>query len=214
MVSTDHTIAVVAHVSRADAAERLAAAVAAGYIHYDDGTLGCNASHRNTWSWHAANTTTEWSVTLEDDALPVDGFTGQLSAALAVAPAPIVSIYLGRQRPPQWQDRIALATAEATRVAAHWITGATVLHAVGIAVRTDLLPAMLAHAGHQLPADEAVTAWARHHGHRVAYTWPSLVDHADQPSLVRHRDGDVRLPGRIAWRTGTCSDWTPVAVPL
>ena len=209
-----HTVAVVAHLDRLTAAERLVEQIGAAYVHYDDGSLGCNESHHRTWMWHRDNTTTEWSVVLEDDAVPVNEFAEQLDMALDVAPASIASLYLGRLRPPRWQTRIQSAIANAVVADAHWVVGTHLLHAVGVAIRTDLLTAMRSHAGHQLPADERITAWARHSGLPIAYTWPSLVDHADGPTLVLHRDGKPRTCGRVAWQTGTRGAWNSERVSL
>lgn len=213
----NHTIAVVAHVARAEQAHQLATHVDAKFINVDDGTLGCELNHRQVWLWHIANTRTEWAINLEDDALPVEGFTEQVEQALDVAPAPIVSLYLGRHHIPtlDWEKRKQQAIANIGD--AHWLTTNMLLHAVAVAIRTDILPQVIAHTMRLpdfLPNDEAISHFAMNNGCPIAYTWPSLVDHRDQPTLFRHHDKMDRPPGRIAYHTGTRTHWTDKAVTL
>ncbi len=205
-------IGIVAHTSRAAAAKKLAAATNADYLSVDDGTLGAEGNHRATQT-HLAGIPTTWTVILEDDAQPIDGFRHHLEQALLMAPSPIVSLYLGRQRPPHWQKRIAAAVAEANTTSASWIISGHLLHAVGYAIRTHLLPSLLAHHSPR-PVDEHITSWAKQYGHTVAYTVGSLVDHADWPTIVAHRDRQPRRPGRTAWQLGGRNEWTTRAVTL
>lgn len=202
-------IGVVAHASRAPAAKALAREVGATFVSIDTGgILGCDGNH-NLVQRHLAGLPGDWSVVLEDDAVPVDGFGDQLVAALEVAPTAVVSLYLGRQRPPQYQRRIEIATGLADKMGAHWLTSSRMLHAVGYAVRSDVLPALLDFDS-GLPADEHIGVWASGHlgAGAVSYCWPSLVDHADWPSVTAHPDGQVRLPGRRAWRVGSRDVWS------
>jgi hypothetical protein len=153
---------------------------------------------------------------MEDDAVPVDGFTDQAEQALAVAPEPVVSFYLGRGRPVRWQqERVSVAVALAEQQDPHWFTCTHLLHAVAVAIHGDLVEDWLdwAHTS-TLPIDERITAWCLTRDHRVAYSWPSLVDHADGPSLVRHSTGNPGAGPRIAWRTGTRHTWTPAATRM
>lgn len=207
------SVAVVAHLDRLTQTEALAAHTKAGYIAYDDGSLGAEGNHRRAWEWHRDHTTTTWSVVLEDDAVPVDDFTTQLEQAISAAPTPIVSLYLGRSRPPHWQGRIHQATEQADQADACFITNTHLLHAVGVAIHTHLLHDLTAvHTNY--PADQHICWWARDRKHRISYTWPSLIDHQDGPTLIHHPDGVTRTPGRIAWRTGTRTHWTNTTVSM
>lgn len=209
------TIAVVAHTTRNVTAEHLADTVNAQYVAIDDGTLGCERNHLRCWQWHRDNTRTEWAVVLEDDAQPAQGFTQQLDAALHVAPTPIVSLYLGTSRPPQWQPRINTAVATADNQSASWIVGPQLLHAVGVAIRVGHLPALCSWLRRtRCPIDQAISAWAVTKQHQVGYTWPSLVDHADTDTVAQHHDGAPRTEPRKAWRTGTRDTWTARTVEL
>jgi hypothetical protein len=202
-------IGIVAHADRKGMAEDLATKVAADYINIDDGTLGCNGNHLHVWDWLATNNPDEWSVVLEDDAIPVDGFREQLEQALKTAPTPIVSLYLGTGRPPHWQPRVDLAINNANHADAHWIITKELIHAVAIAVRTDLLPFTDLPSK---PIDDAISAWAQHHHHKVGYTWPSLVDHYDGPTLIERPER--WLARRVARWAAVRPQWTARAVTM
>lgn len=221
----DHQVVIVGHYARRHQAWKLFEEVNATRMFMDDGHLGAGENHLNAWHWLSKNNLRNWSVVLEDDALPVPNFREQLQMALAQASkdAVVVSLYLGRSRPPQWQDSIA-------RVIAHpadpcWFFARDLLHHVGVAIRTHELPVMV-HGVHQVlrhyPIDEAIGRWAGTQTMNevpIAYTNPSLVDHRwDQPSVITERmhDGhvdatdrpiDPKAP-RKAWRVGGRTNWT------
>ena len=209
-------IGIVAHTARLTQAEHLADLVAADYISVDDGTLGCNGNHKKVWTW-LNNHTDEWAIVLEDDSLPTPDFRDQASQALAVTPSPVVSFYLGKHHMPtldiERDKQQAITKAQAAD--AHWITSRQLLHAVAVAIHKDHIAAMLAHITQLpelFPIDEAITHWATSNTIDVAYTWPSLVDHADHPTLFRHLDKLPRPPGRVAYTTGGHDTWTDRAV--
>lgn len=205
-------IGVVAHTSRAPQAKALAKQVQAAFISIDNGILGCDDNHEAVQN-HLANLPSTWSVVLEDDAQPVDDFRQQIEACLPLSPSPIVSFYLGRKRPPQWQHRICKALAHAKTRDAHWAISTHMLHAVGYAIRTDLLPSLLSHTT-ALPVDQHIGHWGRQYGHTIAYTLGSLVDHTDLPTTVQHPDRQDRDAGRKAWTVGGHHRWTTESVTL
>ena len=209
------SIGVVAHTARAEQAHLLMESVGAAYMSVDNGALGCERNHHKTWKWLAEHNDRDWVVVLEDDAIPVEGFAGQLDTALENAPTPIVSLYLGRKRPPHWQNAIEKATTKATETGACWITAPQLLHAVGVAVRTELITDMLdATAKSVRPWDYRIGEYARHIDEQVSYTWPSLLEHADGETVTKHEDRQNRIPGRKAWWTGTREVWTPEQVTM
>lgn len=185
--------------------ERMASAlyitVDADFMSIDNGKLGCRGNHLQAWQWHLEHPG-EWALTLEDDAMPVEGFYEQARDALAAAPTPIVSFYLGRGYINDTYTAAALHNAEA--FGAHWLVGPGPRHAVALAVRGDLVEPMVAEMSRsRLAVDEAMGTWVRRNGHEVAYSVPSLVDHRDTPSLVtRYR----RTP-RVAWKVGAREQW-------
>lgn len=212
-------IGVVAHTARAQQAHQLMEQTGAAYMSIDDGTLGCNRNHKRVWAAVANYSTDDWCVVLEDDAVPVDDFTTQLPQALAMSPAPIVSLYLGRHHIPtvDWEKRKKHALAAADTADAHWLTTNYLLHAVAVAVKTSYIPTMLHHLNQLpnfLPIDEAITHFAHNYNLTVGYTTPSLCDHADQPTLFRHYDKLDRPPGRVAYHTGTRPTWNNKAVAM
>lgn len=205
-------IGVVAHAARRAEAFALFNQVDAHYLSVDDGTLGCEGNHR-TVIGKLRDFGTEWVIVLEDDAQPVDDFRHQLEQALAVAPAPIVSLYLGTGYPHAWQDRIRRAYRDRLGNA-HWLTCDRLLHAVGYAIRTELLPIKLDDG---MAIDHALSNWATRESHTVGYSVPSLVDHADTEPVTttnRYGDRDPRDRPRKAWRTGTRNHWTSRAAEL
>ena len=205
-------IGIVAHTARAAEAKALNRAVKADFVSIDNGQMGADNNHYTVQGLLAEFPST-WSVILEDDAQPVDEFRAQAQGALIMAPAPIVSFYYGMQRPQHWQRRMEKALTEANAYNTNWIISTHMLHAVGYAIRTELLPSLLRHESN-LPVDQHIGDWARRYGHTIAYTNPSLVDHLDIPTIVDHPDGQPRRPGRKAWQVGTRTHWTTEAVML
>jgi hypothetical protein len=207
------SFAVVGHHARIVEATSLAHSIG-GVVTLDDGSIGASGNHLRAWD---ATTTlpSDWACVLEDDAVPVDGFVEQAERALACTPERVVSFYLGRSRPPRWQERIAPAIRHADRAGSCWITTVHAIHAVAIAIHADLREDWLDFARtNPLPIDERMSAWCVAREHRVAYSWPSLVDHADGPTLIEHRDARPRDVPRVAWRTGTREYWTTAGVSM
>ena len=203
-------IAVVADERRGDMGSKLTDTVGADHLSVDDGTLGCSRNHLAAWSALAESMGPEDShaVVLEEDAVPVDGFREQLVSALSVAPASIVSLYLGTGYINDCRTKGVLAAADA--IGAHWIvTNGIVHHAVALAVRRELVLPMIGSVGEFGAIDGQLSRWARRNGHAVAYSSPSLVDHCDEPSLVSRN----RRAERKAWRVGGNDPWNQIAFP-
>lgn len=198
------TTVVVAHTARQAMADSLAADVGAAHVCLDDGTLGAEHNHRRAWDWHNTHTRDGFALVLEDDAVPVPGFRDQLTAALDAAPAPIVSLYLGTGHPRQHQPLIERAIVAAGHDV-DWLIADHLLHAVAVAIRADLLPIAL----DDRPTDEAISAWARARRHPIAYCWSSLVDHADEPSVITARaDHRTDTRPRRAWHAAPHQHWS------
>lgn len=215
-----YTIGVVAHVDRAEQARYLARTVRAAYLSIDDGEHGCERNHALTWKW-LAGYPTEWAVVLEDDAIPVDGFLPQLTAALNTAPSRIVSLYRGHNVNNVVFEKAGLAACErADERDACWIMADQLLHAVAVAMHTDLIGDMLNHIDrlpNDFPADERLSHFARSAKIKPAYSWPSLVDHADNGTVIHkhHRRDKLHRPkGRVAYRVGSRTAWTSDTVTL
>lgn len=182
--------------------ERLAGLVDADFLSVDDGSLGCTQNHARAWRQHAERPA-DWSLNLEDDAVPVEQFRDQLEQALEVAPTPIVSLYLGGGYIGDSLTTALLARADAT--GAHWaVTNGGILHAVALAVRREILIPMIEYLGSRTRAvDAMLSSWAQRNSYDVAYSIPSLVDHADEKSLVTK----YRRSPRRAFLTGRRDEW-------
>lgn len=201
-------IGIVAHTSRAEQAHRLAETVGAVYTSIDNGRLGCNRNHHKTWTWLLQHNNSDWITVLEDDAKPVPNFRQQLAETQKTSPSPILSLYLGKKRPPHWQEAMKAATEKADKADACFITAPLLLHAVAVTIHKDIISDLLPAIEHTTrPWDYAIGIWALQHHEPVSYTWPSLCDHKDGPTVAKHPDRKPRPPGRTAWRTGTRTIW-------
>lgn len=226
-------IAVVAHPKREKMAHDLARKVNADVICWDVTRAGAEANHLQAWRW-LAELPTEWGVVLEDDVIVCEDFTDQLTQALRVAPTSIVSLYLGRGRPPHWAESVAKVVASDVS----WLTAPALLSAQGYAMRTSFFAQHRLVAGrverNGYPIDEAITSWISHVRNPlcdVSYALPSLVDHRDGPTIVEHWDGPrngltalvaddcdpsgANLPEiRKAWRFGAHNNWDSTSIAL
>lgn len=189
-------IAVVAHHSRRERAERLAKAVGATAGFVDDADRGPAWGHIQ--ALEAAAGTGGHLVVVEDDALPCVEFAHQVGDWIARYPDDMISYYLGKIRPPQHQTRIQTRLAAADRRGEDHIKMRTLLHGVAYSLPCskigDLLPLLESSS---LAIDERIgRAWRATQHRQVIYPIPSLVDHDDSTgSLVAKR-----APGRRAWR--------------
>lgn len=130
-------------------------------------------------------------LVVQDDAIVCRDLVAGLERALSHVPreAP-VGLYVGRVRP--WRARVQRLVSSAQD--ASWVTINRLLWGVGVVVPTDQITEMVAFCDRR--RDEAnydlrVAKWFMYRGVRTWYTWPSLVEHRDGPSLV---------PGRIGGR--------------
>lgn len=182
----DYNIGIVAYIDRREMARELSHEVNAKLVYVDDGELGCAGNHGFIQSRLASEP--GWSVILEDDAQPLNAFHDDLEWCLEHAPTPIVSLYLGTGYPQNWQRRMVDAVAAGTS----WIISNRLLHAVGYAIAPEIKRELAAWMGANkrgpgMEPDEAISVWAAKHGHKVAYTNPSLCDHRDVPTAIRVR---------------------------
>ena len=185
---------VVGHHTRTGQAQRLAALLDA-HLLIDDGNHGANWNHRRVLEWAAEQTCRV--VVVEDDALPVHGFTEKVTDWLARFPDDMLSFYLGTGRPPQYQMQIAERLTVADKTRADYITLSRLIHGVCYCVPPEHVHRVLSRWDNSKPADYAVgDAW----GGSVIYPCYSLVDHADGVPVERHPDSAQRTERRRAWR--------------
>ena len=194
-------IAVCAHESRKVRALTLAKSVGAS-VTLDDGR-GSNANHDKAWA-SLVPRSTEWSIVLEDDAVPVRDFMRLAAQALACVPSHgIVSFYFGTGYPTHVQTKYKAAIRHADEAGAGWIRGGALYHGVAVAIRTDQVADMLNFVdGIDRPYDERMSAWMSVRGLPCWYTFPSLVDHDDSDHVLPATRHQPRDKARRAWRTG------------
>lgn len=165
----------------------------------DEHDKGANAGHRRALEWAAEQGCRV--VVLEDDALPVAGFTESIIEWLARFPDSLVSFYLGTGRPPQYQMQIAERLIAADKQRANYITLPRLIHGVCYSMPPQHIERVLSCWDSSKPADYAV---ADAYGNDVIYPCYSLVDHADGEVIERHPDGMERTERRRAWRLSRC----------
>lgn len=200
------SIAIMAHPDRMENVIDLMATLDAGAAF--DGGSGENATGDSAWALAAATAgRADWCVVLQDDAIPITGFTGIADDILASAPDSVVSFYTGTGQPRAAQVGGAAAEAELTR--ASWLEADTLLWGVAVAIPTHLVAEMLASVARSGQRyDTRIGRWAQLAGLPIRYSWPSIVDHADGPSIAqsspkrgRARRGKA-LPPRHAHKIG------------
>ncbi|MEZ2600766.1 hypothetical protein [Kluyvera intermedia] len=198
MVSPQVRFVVVGHHGRREQAEALARSLDA-HLLLDEGNHGANWNHRRALEWAAGKI--ERVIVLEDDALPVAGFTRLAQAWMERFPESLLSFYLGTGRPPQYQLQIAQKLIEADRRHADHITLPRLLHGVCYSVPPAHQLAMLSRWESNKAADYAV---GDAHGGVVVYPCWSLVDHQDGLSVERPWNNALRRERRVAWRLHPC----------
>lgn len=134
-------------------------------------------------------------VVIQDDVLVCRDLLAGIEMALACVPEDVaVCGYLGRLRPHA--NRTHSLAAACKREKASWCTMHTLNWGPLIVVPTAVIPEMIAYSD---PLDFIPNYDRRLSRYfdlgirrRVWYSWPSLVDHADGPSLVPGRGGTDR----------------------
>ena len=187
-------LVIVAHHSRRDQAEALAARVGADHVSVDWESRGARWGHLQALLWASAQRRRVWIM--EDDAVAPTDFKARAAEWQGRFPGDLVSGYLGRQRPPQFQGQIRSKLAAAEARGLDWLSLPTLIHGVCYSIPTGSVGRVV----RDLPSGAADYAVGQAWGHPPIYTIPSLVDHADGLPVERHPDGQTRRPGRTAWR--------------
>lgn len=138
---------------------------------------------------------------IQDDVLVCrDIFAGLEGAIEHVPDGSPVCGYVGRVRP--FLATVSAASERADDLGAAWITMHTLNWGPLVAVPTDCIRDMVSHCDtlRNIPNyDRRMSRYFElQRGVRTWYTWPSLVDHADGPSLVPGRIGTDRERARHA----------------
>lgn len=198
------SFAIMAHQSRTTHAATLSRLLTAPII-WDRG-LGENDTGDRAWAHLIEHSDDEWLTVIQDDALPVEGFLTHYQQGLASRPegAEAFSWYLGTSRPPSWQRRVTDALESAGDAA--WLTSTQLLHGVAVTLhRTHVHPMLQAVKANRKAYDFRIGDYLHRHKLLVHYPVSSLVDHADNGSLVGHDKGPRKAHqlGAPQWNTLT-----------
>ena len=194
MVSAQIRFVVVGHHSRREKAKLLADLLNA-HLLIDDQDRGANWNHRRAMEWAADQD--QRVVVIEDDAIPVSGFTDSVSNWLERFPDDLISFYLGTGRPPQYQMTIAGKLITADKQRSDFVTLPRLIHGVCYSPPKKAIDKILNGWSRSKAADYAV---GDAYGGVVIYPCYSLVDHLDEVSVEKHPDNTPRTERRKAWR--------------
>lgn len=130
-------------------------------------------------------------LVIQDDVLPCSDLIAGVEKALAHVPVGCpASFYIGKVRP--FGQAVAKAVAKAE--GASWITMAGIYWGPAVVVPTSSIEEMAAwyrgkHGARISNYDRRMSRWFEQRDLRCWYSWPSLVDHRGDTSLVRGRSG-------------------------
>lgn len=142
-------------------------------------------------AWEAIDQSADFGCVLQDDAIVCKDFIAGMEKALPHLPEKcLVSPYTGTRRPTA--SRVERAVNEARAAKAAWIKMPSLNWGVGIVAPTDIINKMLPWCDKQTYPnyDRRIGRFAIDVMRLPTYcTWPSLVDHRDDDSLVGHGRG-------------------------
>lgn len=206
-----NSFAIVAHPSRFEQARSLYRHLPGSLFVLDEDNLGNGRNHLRAWQM-AAEKDADWYTVLEDDAILCPNFLRHLGEAQESAPTSVVSWYLGTGRPIRFQRRLPRRLEIADLNKSPWLVSSFCYHAVAISIRKNLIEEMLDFCS-KIPdeaADNRLTMWSHQNRHLVAYSKPSLVEHADGKSFSSTYEGPRR-----AWRFGEpTKEWNGSVTPF
>lgn len=151
-------------------------------------------------------------LVIQDDVVPCPDLLAGTEAALRwVPPDSPVSLYVGKVRPFGKAVSAAVASADD----ASWITMDGIYWGPAVVIPTNLIPALeeFYRASQVQNYDRRMSRWFERRGVRCWYTWPSLVDHRGDESLVRGH-GPGRHAHRHADRSALDIDWSGPVVEM
>lgn len=127
-----------------------------GYITVAPGAARGITVVKTEWDADPVTIIKDLLVVLEDDAMPVAGFTDLVGECLNRFPDSLVSFYLGTGRPPQYQMQIAERLIVADKTQADYITLPRLIHGVCYSVPSQHIERVLSRWVSSKPADYAV----------------------------------------------------------
>jgi len=202
-------IGVMAHRDRDRQAWNLFHAVEGDKFSMDGGSLGENANGDNVWRM-LGETDADWCIVLQDDAVPIADFRKHAASVLAESPDTAVSFYVGTCMPRAYEVQTAVERANDKK--ASFLEADNLLWGVAVAMRRERIGPFLEWAKHnKMPYDSRIGAYFNRTSTPVRYSWPSLVDHRDGPSIVdQYTSRKPRECERVAHRVGVPFQGGPV----
>ena len=142
-------------------------------------------------AWEAVDQSADFGCVIQDDAVACRDFIAGMEKALATLPERcLVSPYVGTRRPSA--SRVERSVQAARKAGVSWIRMPSLNWGVGIIAPTDIIPGMLPWCDKQTYPnyDRRIGRYAIDVLRLPTWcTWPSLVDHRDDDSLVGHGRG-------------------------
>lgn len=167
-------------------------------------------------AWEAIDQTADWGCVIQDDALVCRDFIAGMEKALDTLDDDyVVTPYVGTRRP--MAHRVEAAVKSATLHDASWIKMPALNWGVAIILPTSIINAMLPWCDKQRYPN-----YDRRVGRYcidvlkmpTMCTWPSLVDHRDDKSLVGHGTGRTAHNFIGEDRSALDVDWDGPAVAM
>lgn len=216
--------AIMAHPVRSDTAEQVRAALDRDVDIVYDTEPEPSPDPRQRWAtgkraWQAHDPAADWHLVLQDDVHVSADLLAGLEVALSVlGPEGLFSAYTGTGRPDQANVRRALAAADKGAYA--WMCTKSLNWGPAILAPVATIPDMLKWCSHssksRINYDARVGRFYRDVlKWRTWYTVPSLVDHADVPSLIGH--GGDRHAHMMHTASALDVDWSrvpPAGLPV
>jgi hypothetical protein len=182
------SVSVMAHPSRADLVNDLLERIGPVPVTWDK----VNDRHDpGTRAMEAHDPTCTHHLVIQDDALPCADLLAGIEKALVHVPdGHPASFYIGKVRP----FRSAVTKAVARAEGASWIVMAGIYWGPAIVVPTASIVELSAwyrgkHGARHQNYDRRVSKWFERQDLGCWYSWPSLVDHRGDDSLVQGRSG-------------------------
>lgn len=153
-------------------------------------------------------------LVLQDDVVPCRDLLAGVERALTHVPGDVpVSLYVGRVRP----FRRAVERAAVQAEGASWITMAGIYWGPAIVLPTAVIDELSPwfRASTIQNYDRRLSKWFKNQGLPCWYTWPSLVDHRGDRSLVRPSTAVRRAHRFLGVDVSALSvDWTGPRVDM
>lgn len=198
------SVAVMAHRSRERLVVDLVQSIDADvFVAWDQRNNEWDTARRALLGYGAAR----WHVVLQDDAVVCRDLVAGLTEALTrldiarneyrPPPNAMVSLYFGQAKP--YGGRHARTARRADDEGCGWVRLPQLHWGVGLALPVPLIDEVVrvGDRTHVLEYDRRLSTVARKMSMPVWYTWPSLVEHGDVPSLLRHDGGEHRRAHRF-----------------